>query len=129
MCILLTDLIRKKTPDYWVIIPLNRHSQGVSKEAWSLFDSINWEILRPVLIENSSASAEKDFRSSLDYTCLLINASIEYRPTISFRPADEEAYWSFHVCPVCARSAHLFRRRGSASHARNILFYAGLYDP
>lgn len=92
MCILLTDLIRKKNPDYWVIIPLSRYSQGVSKEAWSLFDSINREILRPVLIENSSASAEKDFRSSLDYTCLLINASIEYRPTILFRPADEEAY-------------------------------------
>lgn len=92
MCILLTDLIRKKTPDYWVIIPLSRYSQGVSKEAWSLFDSINREILQSVLIENSSASAEKDFRSSLDYTCLLINASIEYRPTILFRPADEEAY-------------------------------------
>lgn len=92
MCILLTDLIRKKPPDYWVIIPLSRHSQGASKEAWSLFDSINREILQPVLIENSSASAEKDFRSSLDYTCLLISASIEYRPTILFRPADEEAY-------------------------------------
>lgn len=75
-----------------MIIPLSRYSQGVSKEAWSLFDSINREILQPVLIENSSASAEKDFRSSLDYTCLLINASIEYRPTILFRPADEEAY-------------------------------------
>lgn len=75
-----------------MIIPHSRHNQGVSKEAWSLFDSINGEIVQPVLIENSSASAEKDFRSSLEYTCLLINASIEYRPTILFRPADEEAY-------------------------------------
>lgn len=83
---------KKNPPINWVIIALSRYSQEVSKEAWSLFDSINREILQPVLIENSSASAEKDFRSSLDYTCLLINASIEYRPTILFRPADEEAH-------------------------------------